>query len=155
MRFPPSFPDLSILVVDRSPNVRRILTEILAQVNLRRIFEAADAAVGTTLFFDKQPNIVFLDWDLPKGGAANCLGSIRSSKSWIVGRAPVIVTMERPTLSSVVKAEQTGANEVLAKPFSPKVVWQHLFGVINITRKFQTDNGLQIPTPRVVKGNDI
>jgi len=155
MRFPPSFPDLSILVIDRSANVRRILTEILAQVNLRRIVEATDAPTGTTLFFDKQPNIVFLDWDLPKGGAANCLTSIRSSKSWIVGRAPVIVTMERPTLGAVIKAEQTGANEVLAKPFSPKVVWQHLFGVINISRKFQNTNGMQMPAPRVVKGNDI
>lgn len=155
MRFPPTFPDLSILVVDRSANVRRILTEILAQVNLRRVFEASDPVAGTTLFFDKQPNIVFLDWDLPKAGATNCLVSIRSSKSWIIGRAPVIVTMERPTLGSVIKAEQTGANEILAKPFSPKVVWQHLYGVINISRKYQNNNGMQIPSPRVVKSNDI
>ncbi len=155
MRFPPTFPDLSILVVDRSANIRRIMIEILSQVNLRRVFEANDAVSATALFFDKQPNIVFLDWDLPKNGAINCLTSVRSSKSWIVGRAPVIVMMERPTLGYVLKAEQSGASEILAKPFSPKTVWQHLFGVINIPRKYQNNNGMQMPTARVVKSNEF
>ena len=64
MHIAPSFPNLSVLLIDPSPHYRRIVRTMLYQAQLNRIFEASDLSSAASTFIQKQPNIVILDWDM-------------------------------------------------------------------------------------------
>ena len=153
MHIAPSFPNLSVLLIDPSPHYRRIVRTILYQAQLNRIFEAADLSSAATTFIQKQPNIVILDWDLADGGSVKCLAAIRSFKTSPFAKAPVLVMMERPDRRSVVQAAKLGAHEIITKPISPNNLWLHLSGIINMPRKYREANGKISLVPRAISNS--
>ena len=153
MHIAPAFPNLSVLLIDASPHYRRIIRTMLYQPQLQRIFEAADLAGAATMFIQKQPNIVILDWDLPDGDSMKCLASIRSFKTSPFAKAPVLVMMERPDRRAVVQAAKLGAHEIIVKPISPNNLWLHLSGIINIPRKYKEQSGAITLVPRAISNS--
>ncbi|SIQ28590.1 MULTISPECIES: response regulator [unclassified Bosea (in: a-proteobacteria)] len=153
MHIAPSFPNLSVLLIDASPHYRRIIRTMLYQAQLHRIFEAADIASAATVFIQKQPNIVILDWDLPDGGGPKCLTAIRSQKTSPFAKAPVLVMMERPDKRAVVQAAKLGAHEIVTKPISPNNLWMHLSGIINVPRKYRENEGRVTLVPRAISNS--
>lgn len=153
MHIAPSFPNLSVLLIDPSQHYRRIVRTMLYQAQLNRIFEAADLASAAATFIQKQPNIVLLDWDLPDGGSPKCLASIRSHKTSPFAKAPVLVMMERAERRSVIQAAKLGAHEILTKPISPNNLWLHLTGIINVPRKYKEQNGTVALVPRAISNS--
>ncbi|CAM5222284.1 hypothetical protein ARD30_08490 [Bosea thiooxidans] len=153
MHIAPSFPNLSVLLIDSSPHYRRLIRTMLYQAQLNRIFEAADLSSAATTFIQKQPNIVILDWDLADGGSVKCLAAIRSFKTSPFAKAPVLVMMERPDRRSVVQAAKLGAHEIITKPISPNNLWLHLSGIINMPRKYREANGKISLVPRAISNS--
>ena len=153
MHIAPSFPNLSVLVIDPSPHYRRIIRTMLYQAQLNRIFEAPDLSTAAATFIQKQPNIVILDWDLADGGSIKCLAAIRSFKTSPFAKAPVLVMMERPDRRSVVQAAKLGAHEIISKPISPNNLWLHMSGIINMPRKYREANGKITLVPRAISNN--
>ena len=153
MHIAPSFPNLSVLLIDPSPHYRRIVRTMLYQAQLNRIFEASDLSSAAATFIQKQPNIVILDWDLPDNGGPKCLSAIRSQKTSPFAKAPVLVMMERADKRSVVQAAKLGAHEIIIKPISPNNLWVHLSGIINIPRKYRETAGVVTLVPRAISNN--
>ncbi|QEL25950.1 response regulator [Bosea sp. F3-2] len=153
MHIAPTFPNLSVLLIDPSPHYRRIIRTMLYQTQLNRIFEAPDLSSAATTFIQKQPNIVILDWDLPDGGSVKCLAAIRSFKTSPFAKAPVLVMMERPDRRSIVQAAKLGAHEIITKPISPNNLWLHMSGIINMPRKYREANGKITLVPRAISNN--
>ncbi|MCU4180806.1 PleD family two-component system response regulator [Bosea sp. BH3] len=150
MHIAPSFPNLSVLLIDHSAHYRRIVRTMLYQAQLNRIFEAADLTSAASTFIQKQPNIVILDWDLPDGGSIKCLAAIRTFKTSPFTKAPVLVMMERPDRRSVLQAAKLGAHEIVTKPISPNNLWLHLSGVINMPRRYKEVEGKTTLVPRAI-----
>jgi len=153
MHIAPAFPNLSVLLIEPSPHYRRIIRTMLYQSQLQRIFEAADLASAATMFIQKQPNIVILDWDLPDGDSMKCLASMRSFKTSPFAKAPVLVMMEKADRRAVVQAAKLGAHEIIVKPISPNNLWVHLSGIINIPRKYKEQSGAITLVPRAISNN--
>ena len=153
MHIAPSFPNLSVLLIDSSPHYRRLIRTMLYQAQLNRIFEASDLSSAASTFIQKQPNIVILDWDLADGGSVKCLAAIRSFKTSPFAKAPVLVMMERPDRRSVVQAAKLGAHEIITKPISPNNLWLHLSGIINVPRKYREATGRITLVPRAISNN--
>lgn len=153
MHIAPSFPNLSVLLIDPSPHYRRIIRTMLYQAQLNRIFEAADLSSAATTFIQKQPNIVILDWDMIDGGSVKCLAAIRSFRTSPFAKAPVLVMMERPDRRSVVQAAKLGAHEIITKPISPNNLWLHMSGIINVPRKYREANGKISLVPRAISNS--
>ncbi|MGX5734629.1 response regulator [Bosea thiooxidans] len=150
MHIAPSFPNLSVLLIDASAHYRRIVRTMLYQAQLNRIFEAHDLTQAASTFIQKQPNIVILDWDLPDGGSIKCLAAIRSFKTSPFTKAPVLVMMERPDRRSVLQAARLGAHEIITKPISPNNLWLHLSGIINMPRRYKEVDGKITLVPRAI-----
>ncbi|MDJ1158041.1 response regulator [Chelatococcus sp. SYSU_G07232] len=149
------FPNLCVLVVEASPHLRRIYRDLLNQVGLRRILEATDGAEAIGIFEQRRPNIVLVDWDVQLLNGEELVRMIRSPAVSPSPKVPVIVTMAQCTQDNVIKATSAGANEVLAKPISPKALWQHLQGVISIPRTFTTVGAHLRPEQRVFSNADF
>jgi two-component system chemotaxis response regulator CheY len=144
----PTFPDLAALVVDESLYIRRILRDMLGRVGIKRVQEAPDGAEALGLLGESKPDLVILDWDLAILSGEEFIRLTRTPTTSPAPTVPIILTLSKPTRYVVDRAIALGVNEIIAKPFSPKVLWSRLDEVINRPRPFVQVRGVVRPTPR-------
>jgi PleD family two-component response regulator len=144
----PTFPDLAALVVDESLYIRRILRDMLARVGIKRVQEAPDGAEALGLLGESKPDLVILDWDLAILSGEEFIRLTRTPTTSPAPTVPIILTLSKPTRYVVDRAIALGVNEIIAKPFSPKVLWSRLDEVINRPRPFVQVRGVVRPMPR-------
>jgi two-component system, chemotaxis family, chemotaxis protein CheY len=144
----PTFPDLAALVVDESLYVRRILRDMLARVGIKRVQEAPDGAEALGVLGESKPDLVILDWDLAILSGEEFIRLTRTPTTSPAPTVPIILMLSRPTRYVVDRAIALGVNEIIAKPFSPKVLWSRLDEVINRPRDFVQVRGIVRPMPR-------
>jgi PleD family two-component response regulator len=145
----PVFPDLAALVVDESLYVRRILRDMLARVGIKRVQEAPDGAEALGILGESKPDLVILDWDLAILSGEEFIRLTRTPSTSPAPTVPIILMLSKPKRYIVDRAIALGVNEIIAKPFSPKVIWSRLDEVINRPRTFVQVRGLVRPAPRV------
>ena len=145
----PAFPDLAALVVDESLYVRRILRDMLARVGIKRVQEAPDGAEALGILGESKPDLVILDWDLAILSGEEFIRLTRTPSTSPAPTVPIILMLSKPKRYIVDRAITLGVNEIIAKPFSPKVIWSRLDEVINRPRPFVQVRGLVRPAPRV------
>jgi PleD family two-component response regulator len=145
----PTFPDLAALVVDESLYVRRILRDMLARVGIKRVQEAPDGAEALGILGESKPDLVILDWDLAILSGEEFIRLTRTPSTSPAPTVPIILMLSKPKRYIVDRAITLGVNEIIAKPFSPKVIWSRLDEVINRPRSFVQARGLVRPVPRM------
>jgi PleD family two-component response regulator len=145
----PVFPDLAALVADESLYMRRILRDMLTRVGIKRVLEAPDGAEALGVLGESKPDLVILDWDLAILSGEEFVRLTRTPTTSPAPNVPIILMLSKPRRYAVDRALALGVNEIVAKPFSPKVLWSRLDEVINRPRSFVQVKGLLRPVPRV------
>jgi two-component system, chemotaxis family, chemotaxis protein CheY len=145
----PSFPDLSALVADESLYMRRILRDMLTRVGIKRVLEAPDGAEALGVLGESKPDLVILDWDLAILSGEEFIRLTRTPTTSPAPNVPIILMLSKPRRYAVDRALALGVNEIVAKPFSPKVLWSRLDEVIHRPRSFVQVKGLLRPAPRI------
>jgi len=144
----PVFPDLSALVADESLYIRRILRDMLARVGITRVFEAPDGADAIGVVGENKPDLVIFDWDLAILSGDEFARLVRTTATSPLPAVPLILMLAKPRRSVIDRALEVGVNEIIAKPFSPRVLWSRLDEVINRPRPYAKVNGLFCPEGR-------
>ncbi len=85
------------------------------------------------------------DWEKPN---LNLLSFIRTSGSALNAEMPVIMCTGYTDFDHIVRARDAGANEVVAKPISPKQVFEKLYNAMFKTRVFIADETFTGPDRR-------
>ena len=145
----PIFPDLAALVVDESLYIRRILRDMLTRVGIKRVMEAPDGAEALGVLTENKPDLVILDWDLAILSGEEFIRLTRTPTTSPAPTVPIILMLSKPRRYIVDRAINLGVNEIIAKPFSPKVLWSRLDEVINRPRAFVQVRGIVRPAPRI------
>ena len=144
----PTFPDLSALVADESLYIRRILRDMLTRVGIKRVLEAADGADAIGVVSENKPDLAIFDWDLAILNGEEFVRLVRTTATSPLPAVPLILMLAKPRRSVVDRAIELGVNEIIAKPFSPRVLWSRLDEVINRPRAYFELNGLFCPEGR-------
>jgi two-component system chemotaxis response regulator CheY len=144
----PIFPDLAALVADESLYMRRILRDMLTRVGIKRVFEAPDGAEALGVLSESKPDLAIIDWDLAILSGEEFIRLTRTPKTSPAPTVPIILMLSKPRRYAVDRAVALGVNEVIGKPFSPKILWSRLDEVLNRPRGFVESNGLLRPAPR-------
>jgi two-component system, chemotaxis family, chemotaxis protein CheY len=148
----PTFPDLAALVADESLYIRRILRDMLTRVGIKRVLEAPDGAEALGVLGESKPDLVILDWDLSILSGEEFIRLTRTPATSPAPQVPIILMLSKPRRYAVDRAVALGVNEIVAKPFSPKVLWSRLDEVINRPRSFVQVKGLLRPVARTAGG---
>ena len=149
----PTFPDLSVLVVDESLYTRRIVRDMLQRVGIRRVQEATDGAEALGMLVEVRPDLVILDWDLAILTGEEVIRLVRDAETSPAPTVPLILMLSQPRKDRVERAVRLGVNEIIAKPFSPKTLWSRLDEIINRPRPYSQVRNLLVPRPRIPTGN--
>ncbi len=111
----PSTRGLHILMVEDEPEIRALLRYNLEAVGYR-VTEAHDGDEAELLLKEQPPDLLLLDWMLPEMSGIELLRRVRRWPS--TQKLPVIVVTARSEEADRVRAFDTGADDLVVKPFS-------------------------------------
>lgn len=121
--------DMSILVVDDSSTMRRIVTTTLRELGLKNITTAEDGDEALEKFNDGDFDLVLSDHKMPRMSGEEFLEHVRKGK-WN-NDVPFIMITAESFRENVVKAVQLGVTNYIVKPFSTKQLLEKLLKVFS------------------------
>jgi len=121
--------DMSILVVDDSSTMRRIVTTTLRELGLKNITTAEDGDDALEKFNDGDFDLVLSDHKMPRMSGEEFLEQVRKGK-WN-NDVPFIMITAESFRENVMKAVQLGVTNYIVKPFSTKQLLEKLLKVFS------------------------
>jgi two-component system phosphate regulon response regulator PhoB len=146
----------SILVVEDEPAIQELITVTLTRNghDVRRTASAADAyrAVAEAL-----PDVILLDWMLPDGSGPSLARRLRSEAR--TREVPIIMLTARASDDDKVAGLESGADDYVTKPFSPRELEARIQAVLRrrtpqLSKEAVEIEGLVLnPATRTVTGD--
>ncbi len=144
------FANLSVLIVDDDPYLRKIARSLLMSFAVGRVYEAGDGAQGLEMVHQFRPDILLTDWEMPMLNGAEMVRLIRNPKTSPYATVPIIVMTAHTQRHHIQSALQAGVNEIIVKPFSAKGLLQRMESVVLRPRPFVQLGSYFGPMPRDV-----
>jgi two-component system chemotaxis response regulator CheY len=108
--------NIKILVVDDFPTMRRIIRNLLKELEFVNVDEAEDGAIGLEKLKGGNFGFVVSDWNMPNMDGLAMLQAIRADP--ILARLPVLMVTAEAKKENIIAAAQSGANGYVVKPFT-------------------------------------
>ncbi|CDS50417.1 Chemotaxis regulator-transmits chemoreceptor signals to flagelllar motor components CheY [Polaromonas sp. CG9_12] len=108
--------NIKILVVDDFPTMRRIIRNLLKELEFINVDEAEDGAIGLEKLKGGNYGFVVSDWNMPNMDGLAMLQAIRADAS--MAKLPVLMVTAEAKKENIIAAAQSGANGYVVKPFT-------------------------------------
>ena len=139
---------LKVLVVDDDNHMRKVVRIMLTAIGVKAVFEACDGATGLEAVRRLNPNLVIVDWQMPKMDGAQFVRTVRSPGIFPVPDVPIIMLSGHGDRWRVVEAARIGAHEYLLKPVSIQALHDRIVAIIGQPRPTVRLDGYYGPLPR-------
>jgi len=107
----------SVLVVDDEPDIREVIRFALEGAGFR-VYEAGHADEARKLLGAESPDLLLLDWVLPGRSGLELAQKLKQSAA--THATPIIMVSAKYEEEDRVKGLDTGADDYITKPFSPR-----------------------------------
>jgi two-component system chemotaxis response regulator CheY len=107
----------TILIVDDDPLIRRLIATTLEDVSGFHLEEAGDGEEALSSASSLRPEIVFLDYDMPRLDGIETCRRLRSDP--VTADAHIVMLTAMSGDAAAESARDAGADLYLTKPFSP------------------------------------
>lgn len=108
--------NIKILVVDDFPTMRRIVRNLLKELEFVNVDEAEDGAVGLEKIKSGNYGLIVSDWNMPNMDGLAMLQAIRADPR--LAKLPVLMVTAEAKKENIIAAAQAGANGYVVKPFT-------------------------------------
>jgi two-component system phosphate regulon response regulator PhoB len=115
------------LVVDDDPDLRGVVVYMLERVGFE-VHVESDGEAGLKLAMDVRPDVVLLDWMMPRMSGVEVCRSLRSDPDLM--SIAVILLTAKAQQSDVQLGLDAGADDYIVKPFSPRELINRVQGVL-------------------------
>jgi two-component system phosphate regulon response regulator PhoB len=122
----------TVLVVEDEDAIREMLVVILEQANLQ-VTAVSNAEEAQKILADKLPDLILLDWMLP--GLSGVEWARRLKKDDSCKELPIILLTARGEEEDKVNGLDSGADDYITKPFSPKELLARIKAVMRRSGK--------------------
>jgi two-component system chemotaxis response regulator CheY len=146
---------LSILVVDDSPYMRKIVRNLLINIGVKTVYEAGDGIAGLEAIRTIVPDVVILDWELPLLNGSELVRIVRTPGVFPTPTVPIIMLTAHGERWRVVEATRIGANEYLVKPVSAKALFDRLASILAKPRAIVQVGSYYGPAPRTIFADPV
>ncbi|MDN3637948.1 phosphate regulon transcriptional regulator PhoB [Simiduia curdlanivorans] len=117
----------TILIIDDEPSIRDMLRVALEMADYRCL-EAENAQQGHALAIDEKPDLILLDWMMP--GTSGIELARRLKREEITAKTPIIMLTAKGEEDNKIQGLETGADDYITKPFSPRELIARLKAVL-------------------------
>ncbi|CAG4923113.1 MULTISPECIES: response regulator transcription factor [Acidithrix] len=134
---------LTIAIIEDDPDIADLLNSYLRKEGYRALI-AGDAHSARQLIETASPSLILLDLGLPGGvDGLELLKEIRGKS-----QVPIMVVTARDGEIDRILGLELGADDYVAKPFSPREVIARIKAILR-----RTDTSTPAPTPQMEAGN--
>jgi two-component system chemotaxis response regulator CheY len=127
--FPLDFASISFLIVDDQPFTRRLVRTMLHGFGSREVYESASGAEALELARGTMPNIIITDLIMPDLNGIRFIKMMKAASA-PTNRIPIIVLSGYLTKTATLAINESGADELLVKPVSPKALYEHVSRIV-------------------------
>ena len=117
----------TVLIVDDEAAIREMVSLALEKAKFN-VLEASDSQEGHAIIIDSQPDAVLLDWMMPGTTGLELLRRLRRDP--LTEKIPVILLTAKTSEDSKITGLDSGADDFISKPFSPKELVSRIRAVI-------------------------
>jgi two-component system, chemotaxis family, chemotaxis protein CheY len=139
---------LKVLIVDDEPTMRKVTRSLLQSIGVRTIHEANDGNSGLEAIRTLLPDVVIVDWEMPRPNGPEFVRTVRSPDTFPLPHVPIIMLTGHSERSRVVAAVNLGVNDFLVKPVSTKALLGRLISLIANPRRMVRIGDYYGPEPR-------
>ncbi|HEX2654028.1 MAG TPA: response regulator [Xanthobacteraceae bacterium] len=139
---------IEILIIDDNQYMRKVIRNLLNNLGVKNIQEAADGIAGLEAIRMFAPDIVLLDWEMPLLSGAELVRIVRAPGTFPVPDIPIIMLTGHVERWRVVEATQLGVNEFLKKPVSGKALLDRIVAILANPRPMVRVGDYYGPEPR-------
>ncbi|HJY18767.1 MAG TPA: response regulator [Xanthobacteraceae bacterium] len=126
---PLDFSRTSFLVVDDQPFSRRLVLSMLLGFGSREVYESENGVEAFELARSVMPNIIITDLVMPIFDGLRFIKMVKDVQS-PVHKTPIIVLSGYLTKAAALMVRNSGADELLVKPVSPKSLYDHIVRIV-------------------------
>jgi len=141
---------LGILVVDDNQYMRKLVRNLLVNVGVKNVYEAADGIAGLEAIRTVQPDLVILDWEMPLLNGPELVRIVRSPGVFPMPDLPIIMLSAHGERWRVVEAVRLGVNEYMVKPVSAKGLLDRIVSILAKPRPSVQLGDYYGPEPRKI-----
>ena len=116
--------NMSMLVVDDFPTMRRIVRSLLKELGSNNVEEAEDGQDALNKLRSGKFEFVVSDWNMPNLDGLDMLKQIRADES--LKHLPVLMVTAEAKKENIIAAAQAGANGYVVKPFTAAILEEKL-----------------------------
>ena len=116
--------NMKILIVDDFSTMRRIIRNILKQLEFINVEEAEDGSIAFEKLKEANYDLLITDWNMPNMTGLDLLKEVRANEK-LKDLKVLLVTAEAEK-ENIIQAAQAGANEYVVKPFTAVILEQKI-----------------------------
>ena len=133
----------TILIVDDEASIRDMLRVALEMADYRCL-EAENATRAHAIILDDKPDLILLDWMLPGSSGVELIRRLK--KDELTANTPIIMLTAKGEEDNKIQGLETGADDYITKPFSPRELLARLKAVL------RRNDGTSVREPVYVAG---
>jgi CheY-like chemotaxis protein len=139
---------LRVLVVDDNQFMRSVVRGLLANIGVKKIFDAGDGIAALDMIRTTNPDVVILDWEMPLLNGPELVRIVRSPGVFPTPDLPIIMLTAHGERWRIMESAKLGVNEFLCKPISAKALFDRLISILLKPRESVQLGNYYGPVPR-------
>jgi two-component system, chemotaxis family, chemotaxis protein CheY len=139
---------LKVLIVDDESTMRKVTRSLLQAINISDVHEASDGSSGLEAICRLAPDVVILDWSMPKLSGPDFVRQVRAPGIFPFPDVPIVMLTGHGERSRVMEAVRLGINEFLLKPVSSTALLARLVSILAAPRQMVKNGNYYGPAPR-------
>lgn len=117
-------PNMRVLVVDDFSTMRRIIRNILRQLEFDNIVEADDGTTAWEVINREKIDFIVSDWNMPQMTGIDLLRKVRASEEH--ADIPFLMVTAEAQQENIIEAVQAKVSNYIVKPFTAETMKQKI-----------------------------
>ncbi|ROR01911.1 two-component system chemotaxis response regulator CheY [Desulfosoma caldarium] len=123
-----AYKDMKVLVVDDFATMRRIVKNILRELDFKDIVEAENGAAAVKILESQEIDLIVSDWNMPKMNGLELLKWVRANEK--TKDLPFLMVTAEAQKENVVEAVKAKVSNYIVKPFTAAVMAEKLAKIL-------------------------
>lgn len=108
---------MKVLVVDDFETMRKIIKNVLKQINIEDVLEAENGKQALTILKNNNADLIISDWIMPEMTGIEFLKACKGDET--IRKIPFIMVTAEAQKDNIMEAIKSGVDNYIVKPFTP------------------------------------
>ncbi len=120
----------SIITVDDSSTMRRIIKNTLQKLGFESILEAGNGVEALEVMSKNKIDMIVTDWNMPEMDGLTFVKAVRAKDEY--KDLPILMITTEAAKEDILTALRSGVNNYVVKPFTPETLQEKVFKLLDL-----------------------